>query len=211
MQFQALGTESDLKTQMIEVALRRVCLVEPVPNDEAAFLARLELARGKLGLVAQEVARISGQVLTQFMALNRKLAGVKAMTALHTDVQAQVQQLVHKRFLVETPWTCLAHLPRYLQAASLRIDKARNDPIRDARLLQEFSPLFSQWQRAIALQRAQRGTAVGLAPDERLVEYRWLLEELRVALFAQELRTPQPASVKRLQKTWDSLRQAGVV
>jgi ATP-dependent helicase HrpA len=211
LQFQSLGTEAELKAQMIDVALRRVCLASPLPTDEASFIARVAQARGRVGLVAQEVARICGQVLTQFSGLNRKLLGAKAMGALHADIQAQVQLLVHKRFLSETPWASLAHVPRYLQAASLRIDKARNDPARDARLLQEFSPLLSQWQRAIAQQRSQRGTAVGLAPDERLVEYRWLLEELRVALFAQELRTPQPASVKRLQKAWDSLRQAGVV
>ena len=76
----------------------------------------------------------------------------------------------------------------------LRLDKLRGDPARDAARLGELRPLESRWLKRVAELRG--------APHARLDEYRWLLEELRVSLFAQELRTPQPVSVKRLDKAW---------
>ena len=72
----------------------------------------------------------------------------------------------------------------------MRLDKLRADPARDAQRLAELRPLEQRWLRRVA---ERKGTA-----DARLDEYRWLLEELRVSLFAQELRTPQPVSAKRL-------------
>ena len=79
----------------------------------------------------------------------------------------------------------------------LRLDKWRADPARDAARLAELRPLEQRWIRRLAELKGQ--------PDARLDEYRWLLEELRISLFAQELRTPQPVSVKRLDKTWQQL------
>ena len=102
--------------------------------------------------------------------------------------------LMGKWFVRDTPYTQLSHFPRYLKAAQARIDKLRADPARDQRQMAEMAPLVTQYQRA---RSALKG-----APDAALDEFRWLLEELRVALFAQELRTPMPVSVKRLQKAW---------
>jgi ATP-dependent helicase HrpA len=76
----------------------------------------------------------------------------------------------------------------------LRLDKLRGDPARDVARLAELRPLESRWLKRVAELRG--------APHARLDEYRWLLEELRLSLFAQELRTPQPVSVKRLDKAW---------
>ncbi|MCM3578867.1 DUF3418 domain-containing protein, partial [Micrococcus luteus] len=73
------------------------------------------------------------------------------------------------------------------------------DPARDAKQSAELLPLAQQYQRAVS----QRG---GVA-DARLAEFRWLLEELRISLFAQELRTPMPVSVKRLHKVWESMQR----
>jgi len=91
----------------------------------------------------------------------------------------------------------LQHLPRYLKAMVLRLDKWRADPARDATRLQELRPLEQRFWRLVV---ERKGTL-----DSRLQEYRWLLEELRVSLFAQELRTPQPVSIKRLDKAWAQL------
>ena len=110
---------------------------------------------------------------------------------------AQLQRLIGRRFLLETPWAALQHLPRYLKAVVLRLDKWRADPGRDAARLAELRPLEQRWQRRLAERKGQA--------DARLDEFRWLLEELRVSLFAQELRTPQPVSVKRLEKVWQQL------
>ncbi|MDH4392867.1 MAG: DUF3418 domain-containing protein, partial [Aquabacterium sp.] len=103
-------------------------------------------------------------------------------------------RLVPKRFLLTTDWAPLQHLPRYLKAVTLRLDKLRADPARDATRLAELRPLEQRYTRRLAeLKGAQHA---------RLEEYRWLLEELRVSFFAQELRTPQPVSPKRLDKAW---------
>jgi ATP-dependent helicase HrpA len=96
-----------------------------------------------------------------------------------------------------TPWTALGHFPRYLKAVQLRLDKLRGDPARDAQRLAELRPLEQRWLRRLA---ALKG-----APHARLDEYRWLLEELRVGLFAQELRTREPVSAKRLDKLWQQI------
>jgi ATP-dependent helicase HrpA len=109
-----------------------------------------------------------------------------------------LQRLLGKRFLFETPWLQLQQLPRYLKAVALRIDKHRADAIRDQQRLAELRPLEQRWLRRLQELKGRR--------DERLEEFRWLLEELRVSLFAQELRTPQPVSVKRLEKVWAQMQ-----
>jgi ATP-dependent helicase HrpA len=195
--YMPLGGADELRTQIIEVALDRAFLGEPLPADAAAFNARLAEGRGRLNLIAQEVARLAGIILTEYAAAQRKLKDSRPAREVADDVAAQLQRLVPKRFLQAAPYGQLAHFARYLKAVTLRLDKWRADPARDAQRLAELRPLEQRWLRRLA---EQKGVA-----DARLDEYRWLLEELRVSFFAQELRTPQPVSVKRLDKAWQQL------
>jgi ATP-dependent helicase HrpA len=110
--------------------------------------------------------------------------------------------LIHPKFVNQTPYEYLVHLPRYLKAASMRIDKIRLNPSRDAQLKQEWQSLQQPWMKLLAAQKAY-----GSSVDPRLNDFRWQLEELRVALYAQELKTPTPMSSKRLQKILDSLKK----
>ncbi|OZI33888.1 ATP-dependent helicase [Bordetella genomosp. 10] len=199
MLFMPLGTLEELRDQIVDTALAQACLAEPWPANAAEFDSRRNEGKGRVGLLAQEVARLAGTILTEWAALQRKLPQAKAHAAAYADLQQQCGALVHRWFLRDTPYAQLAHFPRYLKAAVARIDKLRADPGRDQRLMAEMAPLLTQYQRARA---ALKG-----APDARLDEFRWLLEELRVALFAQELRTPMPVSVKRLMKTWESMQR----
>jgi ATP-dependent helicase HrpA len=192
--YMGLGTVEALRQQIVDVALDRAFLADPLPADEAAFRRRLEDGRARLNLIAQEVARQAGAVLTAYHAAQRKLKDSRVPKELAEDIGAQLQRLVGKRFLVDTPWAALQHLPRYLNGVVLRLDKWRADPARDAARLAELRPLEQRWLRRVA---ELRGTA-----DARVDAFRWLLEELRIGLFAQELRTPQPVSVKRLEKAW---------
>ncbi|MEP7282708.1 MAG: DUF3418 domain-containing protein, partial [Rubrivivax sp.] len=192
-----LGTLEELRRQVIDVALERAFLVDPLPTDEPAFRARFDEGRARLNLIAQEVARQAGAVLTGFAAAQRKLKDSRAPKEVADDIGAQLQRLVGKRFLADTPWTALQQLPRYLEGVVMRLDKWRADPARDAARLAELRPLEQRWLR-------RRAELKG-APDARLDEFRWLLEELRISLFAQELRTPQPVSVKRLDRAWQQL------
>lgn len=196
-QYMALGTLEELREQIVAVALDRAFLGEPLPTDAAAFKARLEAGRARLTLIAQEVARAVAAVLQEYVNAQRKLKDSKPAKEVADDVAAQLQRLVGKRFVLDTPWAALHHLPRYLRAVVMRLDKLRADPARDAQRLAELRPLEQRWLKRVA---ERRGT-----PDARLDEFRWLLEELRVSLFAQELRTPQPVSVKRLEKVWTQI------
>ncbi|MBF3930490.1 ATP-dependent RNA helicase HrpA [Burkholderia pseudomallei] len=199
MQYMSLGTQDELRDQLIATALDRACLQEPLPADDASFHARRDEGRSRLNLLAQEIARLVGQILAEYAGLAKKLAQAKPFPAAHADMQSQLAALVGKRFVVDTPYAQLAHFPRYLKGIALRIDKLKADPARDARQAAELQPLAQHYQRSVA----QRG---GVA-DARLAEFRWLLEELRISLFAQELRTPMPVSVKRLYKVWESMQR----
>jgi ATP-dependent helicase HrpA len=115
------------------------------------------------------------------------------------DIETQLGRLMPKDFILATPWERLQRFPVYLRAAGARLDKLRADPARDRRAAAELAPLETQWLREDARQRKAGGV------DPRLEQFRWLLEELRVQLFAQELRTPVPVSAKRLAKLWQTL------
>nr|WP_211961381.1 ATP-dependent RNA helicase HrpA [Cupriavidus plantarum] len=203
MQYMTLGTQEQLREQIVQVALDRACLQAPLPRNEAEFNTRKDEGRARLSLLAQEIARLVGSILAEYAGLPRKLLQAKPYGTTYQDMEAQLGRLMHKSFIADTPYTQLVHYPRYLKGMAMRVDKLKGDAPRDAQRLQEMTPLIQQWQRAEKQLRTQgRGAA-----DARLDEFRWMLEELRVALFAQELRTPVPMSVKRLQKVWESMQR----
>ena len=195
--YMPLGTSEELRTQIIDVALDRAFLADPLPTDAAAFTRRIDAGRGRLTLVANEIARSAATILVEYAAAVRKIKDARAPKEVADDVAAQLARLMPKRFVADTHWLQLAHLPRYVKGIVMRLDKLRADPARDAQRLAELRPLEQRWAR----QLAERKGVV----DARLQEFRWLLEELRISLFAQELRTPQPVSVKRLEKVWAQL------
>ncbi|MGQ3093024.1 MAG: ATP-dependent RNA helicase HrpA [Roseateles sp.] len=195
--YMGLGTAEELRDQIIGVALDRAFLADPLPTDPMSFRKRIEEGRSRLNLIAQEVARAAHAVLQELAQATRKLKDSRPAKDVGDDITAQLQRLVPKRFALDTPWSQLQHLPRYLKAITTRLDKLRADPARDTRLMSEVKPLEQRYTRRLAELKGVR--------DARLDDFRWQLEELRVSLFAQELRTPQPVSVKRLDKVWSQL------
>ncbi|MEO5660359.1 MAG: DUF3418 domain-containing protein, partial [Polaromonas sp.] len=191
------GTLEELRQQIIDVALDRAFLLEPLPTCEADFKQRVDDGRGRLTLIASEVARLAGGILTEFAVAQRKIKDTKNATEAALDAAQQLQRLVPKKFLTATPYGQLQHFARYLKAIALRLEKWRADPARDAARLTELRPQEQRYWRLVAERKG--------AVDARMQEYRWLLEELRVSFFAQELRTPQPVSIKRLEKLWTQL------
>lgn len=195
--YMPLGTQEELREQIIEVALERAFLQSPLPADESGFRRRVEEGRGRLTLIANEVARLAAAILVEYAAAARKIKDTRNQPDATADAMQQLQRLVPKRFLAATPWPQLQHFPRYLKAIALRLDKLRADPARDTARLAELKPQEQRFWRLVAERKG--------AVDERMQEFRWLLEELRVSFFAQELRTPQPVSIKRLDKLWSQL------
>ena len=191
------GSLEELREIIIALALDRAFLLEPLPANEQDFKRRIEEGRGRLTLIAGEVARLASTILTEYALAARKIKDTKGFPDAVADAGQQLQRLMPKRFLAMTPWSQLQHFARYLKAIELRLDKLRADPARDAAKATELKPLEQRYWR---LQAERKGVM-----DERTQEFRWLLEELRVSFFAQELRTPQPVSVKRLEKAWAQL------
>ncbi|GHU06415.1 ATP-dependent helicase [Betaproteobacteria bacterium] len=202
MQYMTFGSLDELRNQLLDVALRRACLAEPWPSDAASFKQRCAEAKPRLGLLAQEICRLVGTALSEWQAVQKKLPAFKAYTAAVQDIEKQLGRLIGKRFIIDTPFERLQHFPRYLKAVVMRLDKLRassSGASRDAQLLAEYAPLWTNYERR-ALLLAKQGVA-----NPQVEQFRWLLEELRVQLFAQELRTPAPVSVKRLQKMWEKI------
>lgn len=191
------GTLEELREQIIEVALDRAFLLDPLPTSEGEFKKRIDDGCGRLTLIASEVARLAAGILAEFAVAQRKIKDSKNAAEAAADAAQQLQRLVPKRFLALTPYAQLQHFARYLKAITLRLEKWRADPARDAARLAELRPQEQRYWRLVAERKG--------AVDARMQEFRWLLEELRVSFFAQELRTPQPVSVKRLEKAWAQL------
>jgi ATP-dependent helicase HrpA len=199
--FMPFGTAEDLRRERVAATLERCCLAEPLPADAAAFDARLAEARPRVSLVGQEVARTLAAILAEHQVILRRLPAARAHAATVADVERQLAALLPKTFVSSTAPDRFAHLPRYLAAVSARLEKLRADPARDLARMAEILPLLHNLDRARAALKGRH--------DPRLDDFRWLLEELRVSLFAQELRTPMPVSVKRLQRVWESIREGG--
>ncbi len=192
--YMPLGTQEELRAQILDVALDRAFLLDPLPTNAQDFERRVQEGRARLTLIANEVARLALTILQEYATAVRKIKDTKSAPEATQDAQQQLQRLMPKQFLAAAPWPQLAHFARYLKAIVLRLDKFRADPARDAARLAELRPQEQRYWRLVAERKGQ--------VDARMQELRWLLEELRVSFFAQELRTPQPVSTKRLDKLW---------
>jgi ATP-dependent helicase HrpA len=118
---------------------------------------------------------------------------------LQADIRAQRDALVYPGFLAATPWTHATQIPRYLAASTRRIAKFAERAARDAQHAEQVAHWWRRYQeRHAAVHKSG-------AEDAALEAFRWLLEELRVSLFAQELKTPYPVSFKRVEKAWAGL------
>ncbi|MEN9772593.1 MAG: hypothetical protein RJA58_1236, partial [Pseudomonadota bacterium] len=199
LQYAAIGAYEQLVNHLRDAVIDRIFLADSLPEDDAVFSGRLAAGRSRVMLIGQELIRWLGVVLSEHSANTKKLATIKAHAAASRDIQQQLSRLLPKDFLLTTPASRAGHIPRYLKAISVRIDKCRQDPARDQRWMADCLSIEGPFWRWADAQRGQR--------SERAEEFRWMCEELRVSLFAQELKTPMPVSVKRLQKSWANLME----
>ncbi|HUN69170.1 MAG TPA: ATP-dependent RNA helicase HrpA, partial [Burkholderiales bacterium] len=197
-------TLAALKDDVVSAALDRSFLADSLPMRQAEFAQRVQEGRNRLNLIAQEMQRLAATILAEHAQVQKRVAAVqKGHPQAAEDVKQQCARLLQPGFLARVPWERLQHYPRYLKAATLRLEKLRAEPARDAQRMAEFAPLEQAWRRAVAA-RAKLGAGGGASVD--MEQFGWLLEELRVSLFAQELRTPVPVSAKRLAKLWQSMK-----
>jgi ATP-dependent helicase HrpA len=170
---------------------------EDLPHSEKAFADLKQKAKTRLPAVTQGLMLTLAAIASEYQQLVLKLVGNQRPLP---ELKEQLQTLVSKGFVSATPWANLSHLPRYLKAIRLRLEKYPNAPARDQQRGAEVADLWQRYLQRLAKHRKE-GT-----DDPKLREFRWLIEELRVSLFAQELKTPMPVSVKRLLKVWDEVK-----
>ncbi len=173
---------------------------DPLPRSERAFAEQVKRARARLPAVVEGAFRMLAAIAADYHALSQRLAALPpSQGRLGAEIRAQRAALVYPGFFSATPWSQLAHLPRYLQALDKRLAKAALDPVRDAKHAQSVASLWDRYRARVEANRAAHRV------EPRLESFRWLVEELKVSLFAQELRTPFPVSYKRLEKAWAEL------
>jgi ATP-dependent helicase HrpA len=202
LQLRNVMSPDDLREDMLTAIADRAFVGEDeLPYTSADFMKLKQRARTRLPAVTQALVRIVQSVAGEYQLLMAQQAKMPAtVNRLKRDVEQQVQELVHRRTLSQTPWEYLQHLPRYLKALRLRIEKQPANPDRDGKNAASVGILWKNWTDEMEKQRQQDK----LTPD--LQNFRWLIEELRVSLFAQELKTPFPVSIKRLEKIWHDIK-----
>jgi ATP-dependent helicase HrpA len=200
-----LGSTEVLLEEIVMMAIERAFMQDGLASTKAEFEESLQKGKPRFVLIAGEIAKHVLLTLQEHAEVSKKIATAKALSnSAFEDIRQQLQGLVHAQFLGQTPYEQLVHLPRYLKAISLRIEKLRSNSARDTQCQKDWESLARPWQK---MRQGAKGSGhYQLEQDPRIKEFRWQLEELRVALFAQELRTPTPMSVKRLEKVLASLR-----
>jgi ATP-dependent helicase HrpA len=167
----------------------------PVWNAEAFAVLR-ERVRADLAEVAEQALRHAAAILDLSHQIERRLKGATSLSLLPSlsDVQSQLAGLTSRGFISSAGYVQLAQFPRYLRAIEYRLGKLPDEPYRDQLNLAKIDQLRREY--AEALDRVPRGTR----PPGELSQVRWMLEELRVSLFAQQLGTAYPISEKRVRK-----------
>jgi ATP-dependent helicase HrpA len=200
--FAPFGRAEELKKDMIMAALEMALpLDDEQPRDEKSFNRWLENGRANFVNCGEHIAQQSHDILLAHHKVRKQLKGkVSFATAfIYADVAAQLDQLVYVGFITKTPPVWREQLVRYLDAAHKRLNRSSGIPASENMLVDE---LQNFWQRFNSRQKLLSETQQ-FSPD--LIEYRWMLEELRVSLFAQTLGTRFPISTKRLEKQWQKV------
>lgn len=200
LQLRAVASPDDLKEDLLTAITDRAFIGDDeLPRTTKAFATQKDRARTRLAAVSDAACRILATIAADYQAIQARLAA-KPPASVAADIREQLANLVYKGFLTATPWEQLQHLPRYLKATVRRLEKLSGAVERDTRWTTAVRDLWQDYQKRLEKHRKE-----GVS-DPELGKFRWMIEELRVSMFAQELKTPYPVSVKRLQKAWEGVK-----
>ncbi|MHB1145834.1 MAG: ATP-dependent RNA helicase HrpA [Thiobacillus sp.] len=198
LKYRSFGSPEQLRAALIDaIATRALLGDDDTPRDAKTFGKQKERAKPRMAVVKQALLRDVAEILDLHTQVAARLAVKPQFTAAMRDETAHLAALVAPDFITATPWTHLKDLPRYLRGILKRLEKLPAAEQRDARGMAGVLTLQNKYL-------ARRALVKGEVPGA-LEDFRWQLEELRISLFAQELKTPCPVSVKRLDKLWDAL------
>ncbi|MCL4121169.1 UNVERIFIED_CONTAM: hypothetical protein GTU68_066808, partial [Idotea baltica] len=196
LHYAAKSPSEQLKMDLIHLAFDQCFIIEKTPiKTQIEFEQRLHEQRGELIETANKLAKLLAKPLAEYHAVAKRLSSPLPLTAINAvkDIKSQLQYLVYQGFIHNTPESTLKRLPFYFQAIGQRLDKLTCDPMRDKQWMAEVMPY---WQRYLA--------HVDKDTSRDLNDYHWMIEEFRISLFAQGIKTAHPISAKRLDKHWSS-------
>ncbi|KVW98933.1 ATP-dependent RNA helicase HrpA [Thiobacillus denitrificans] len=216
LKYRSFGSPEQLRAALIDaIATRALLGDDDTPRDAKTFNKQKERAKPKISVVKQALLRDVAEILDLHAQVAARLAAKPQFTAAMRDETAHLAALVPPDFITATPWTHLKDLPRYLRGILKRLEKLSASEQRDSRGMAGVLTLQNKYLARRAQMKGE-APARGTPPDTRLSgglgavpaaleDFRWQLEELRISLFAQELKTPYPVSAKRLDKLWGEL------
>ncbi len=203
LKYRNFGSPEQLRAALIDAIASRALLGDDdTPRDAKTFGKQKERAKPRIAVVKQALLRDAAEILDLHAQVTARLNAKPQFTAAMRDEHAHLAALVSADFITATPWAQLKDLPRYLRGILKRLEKLPASEQRDARGMAGVLTLQNKYL-------ARRTQVKGEVPAV-LEDFRWQLEELRISLFAQELKTPYPVSVKRLDKLWEALARQPV-
>jgi len=205
LQYATIGSCDELRRDLLAVTVDRALYRDDVVairrRDE--FVGRAEQAWQRLSEASREVCDVVGQALGTYQSLARQLSQpvLPLLAPNLADIRQHLADLLPRGFVSATPWPWLRHFPRYLKGIEMRLKKLQTaGPARDTQAMNEIRPLWKKYVDRRELHEFQG------VEDPALAQFRWMVEELRVSLFAQELKTALPVSIKRLEQAFAEVR-----
>ena len=195
MYFNPFGSIKELLDDCIVAACQHLVSGQgAIARDEQGFVATKDHVRAEISDCVLHAAITVEKILSLTHEINKKLKGKVSLNVIQSqgDIKQQLQALVHKGFVTQSGLKRLPDILRYLQAIIRRLEKLSIDPNQDRLKLLEVEKVTQQYQTLLAEQRKD------IPVEQEIAETRWMIEELRVSLFAQNLKTPFPISVKRI-------------
>lgn len=199
--YRNIGTCKELEDDLLEGSIEDAFLFDELPSTEKEYNILLEQGKVKMSDCLINRYKNSSEILEQYQIIQKKIKKMP-INWLETgaDIQDQCQHLFSKHFLLDTKPDRLSQYLRYLKAIIIRLEKLETDSSKDRGLRVKVQPYWDNYKNRLkALQQQDRQSVV-------LDEFRWMIEEYRVSLFAQQLKTAIPVSEKRLNQCWEEVK-----
>ena len=188
-----LGASASYKEDMLYLILYSAFVEGRTLRTQQAFEQCLQQNKSGLISTANEAGKIALEIMALYGTIKTQLKHLNANDPLAKDINDQLDLLIYAGFIRNTPYQQLKAIPRYLKAIQYRLDKFDNNPLK----IQEVSRYSTRFWKDIE-KKAKKDTVI---PEQD--PFRWAIEEFRVSLFAQQLKTAYPVSAKRMDKAWD--------
>lgn len=198
LNFATIGPCEALRQDVIDAALDEVLFHDGLCREERVFMQKTREGKAHLLDICNQICDLVDKILESHRACRNRLESVNAET--RSDIEHQLERLIYAGFVSNAGLPQLRNVPRYLQAVKLRLERAGHSPSKDAAGMASIKPFVDRLKQL-------NDALAGAEPNPEASEYRWLLEEYRVSLFAQELKTARPVSAKRLEQKWRQIKQ----